>query len=81
MGEGTDCRVTCPTHGLVYLSEEQYQEQLNNVDAPWHCPLCKETAEFDDDFLFAAQGILPGDDEDEFEEDDDDDDDTDEDDE
>lgn len=40
--------VICDEHGLQFLTEEQYEEQLSRPDDKWHCPLCGWTAEWDD---------------------------------
>lgn len=43
-----DFFVICPEHGRVALTEEQYEEQMIDVDALWKCPLCgKESTEID----------------------------------
>jgi hypothetical protein len=36
-------------HGLVYLTEEEYDRQMSNPDATWRCPLCRYEADWDDD--------------------------------
>lgn len=41
--------VICPDHGQVFLTEDEYIEQLTNADERWYCPLCFILAEFDDE--------------------------------
>lgn len=42
--------VNCPEHGIVYLTDEEYSQQMNDADARWECPraLCGRVAEFND---------------------------------
>jgi hypothetical protein len=44
----TPFAVRCPEHGLVYLSQAEYNHQMNRPDALWRCP-CGATATWDDD--------------------------------
>lgn len=52
--------VRCPVHGLVYLTREQYDAQMNDADALWRCPVvhdaevCGQDAAWDDDTYEAA---------------------------
>lgn len=41
-----DCEGGC---GKSYLSEEEYDRQMSNIDARWKCPKCGGEAWFDDD--------------------------------
>lgn len=40
--------VICPTHGQVFLTEQEYDFQLSRPDRTWMCP-CGESAQWDDD--------------------------------
>ena len=37
------------SHGLVYLTQEEYMRQLSVPDALWKCPICRCSAVWDDD--------------------------------
>jgi len=41
--------VRCRTHGLVELSDEEYNEQMNSPDELWECPTCREPSIWDDE--------------------------------
>lgn len=49
--------VDCPTHGYQQITDEQYDKQMLDADAPWLCPVCgkvgewveQEDMEYDDD--------------------------------
>lgn len=43
-------RVLCPLHGPVPLDQDQYYQQLRDVDSLWKCPRCGLDAVFDDAF-------------------------------
>lgn len=45
----TPWAVTCPTHGQVFLSREEYSRQLVAIDNPWTCPECEARADWDDE--------------------------------
>ena len=56
MREKTPWAVICngsppefPGHGKVFLTEEEYREQMMRPDSTWRCPLCGEYAWWDDD--------------------------------
>lgn len=36
-------------HGLVYLTEEQYDVQMEHADDLWSCPVCGHDAGWDDE--------------------------------
>jgi len=38
-----------PGHGLVYLTTNEYDNQMIRVNSLWKCPLCGIRAEWDDD--------------------------------
>lgn len=42
--EGVTARVHCKEHGPVELSAEEYERQLDDSDAKWQCPICKQDA-------------------------------------
>jgi len=35
--------------GLVFLTDEQYDYQMNRPDSFWFCPHCGDSADWDDD--------------------------------
>lgn len=39
--------VRCSIHGHQVLTETQYDEQLENADNFWQCPICGDWAEWD----------------------------------
>ena len=41
--------ILCFYHGRVYLSDYEYNQQMQFADARWVCPLCGHIADFDDD--------------------------------
>jgi hypothetical protein len=43
--------VICNDCGLVELNEAEYERQLNDPDARWHCPMCDAIAKWDDNCL------------------------------
>lgn len=45
----TPWAVTCPTHGQVFLSREEYNRQLVRIDDCWTCPECGARADWDDE--------------------------------
>jgi len=44
----TPWAVICPEHGQVFLTDEEYDAQMDAPDAVWRCP-CGQRAEWDDD--------------------------------
>lgn len=44
----TPYAVHCPHHGLCYLTHEEYGRQMSLPDSKWACPVCNETASWDD---------------------------------
>lgn len=42
-------------HGLINLSQENYDAQMNAANARWHCPVCGGLAAWDDDWHEAYQ--------------------------
>lgn len=46
--------IICPDCGPVELSEEEYNKQLDSPNSVWTCPICAESAEWDDDSLIAS---------------------------
>lgn len=40
--------VRCLAHGVVYLTDSEYDRQMDNPDAKWACPICGRCAEWDD---------------------------------
>ena len=49
MRERTPWAVRCTDHGSVYLTEEEYDVQMDHPDSLWRCPLCMGLAEWDTD--------------------------------
>jgi hypothetical protein len=46
----TDAAVHCKGKcGLVFLTDEQYDAQMDRPDSTWTCPQCGGGAEWDDD--------------------------------
>ena len=43
-------------HGLVYLTDAEYDAELNAADDGWHCPLCGTRAEWSDSNYDDAAG-------------------------
>lgn len=41
--------IICTQHGLVSLSDENYELQMDNPNQLWYCPICGLQAEWDDD--------------------------------
>lgn len=35
----TPWAVECNTHGLVFLTEEEYNYQMNRPNSTWYCPI------------------------------------------
>ena len=50
-GGGHYAKLKCPTHGSVYLSQKEYERQLNNVNDFWRCPKCNSHSIFDDEYF------------------------------
>lgn len=38
--ERTPWAVICPVHGQVFLTEQEYDHQMNKANALWMCPIC-----------------------------------------
>jgi hypothetical protein len=36
-------------HGLIYLTEQEYEAQLDDSDMVWVCPLCGSEANWNDE--------------------------------
>ena len=36
-------------HGLVYLTQEEYDRQMSAPSKTWRCPICRYEAQWDDD--------------------------------
>lgn len=51
----TPWAVTCPRHGTVYLTYDEYMRQLARVDDLWSCPLDGQRAAWDDENYEAHQ--------------------------
>jgi hypothetical protein len=45
----TPWAVICREHRQVFLTDAEYDAQMDNPDAVWKCPLCGHNAEWDDD--------------------------------
>lgn len=45
------CRDSDPefSHNLVYLTKDEYDRQMNAPDSLWKCPICRCSADWDDD--------------------------------
>jgi hypothetical protein len=61
----TKYAVFCPEHGRVFLSEEEYDFQMDRPDSRWTCPrecgppdvgICGADSEFDDE---TYEGEIP----------------------
>lgn len=37
------------SHGLVYLTKDEYERQLSAPHSLWKCPICRCSAQWDDD--------------------------------
>lgn len=45
-------RVKCDEHGWQYLSEDQYDRQLDDPNKGWRCPVCNcYPCEWDDEYF------------------------------
>ena len=62
-GQPTPYAVFCPEHGRVYLTEAEYDAQMDRPDSGWMCPeecgppnvgICGAISEFDDATYEAA---------------------------
>jgi hypothetical protein len=40
--------VLCPIHGRQFLTQKQYDTQMNDTNSRWKCPKCTRPAKFDD---------------------------------
>jgi uncharacterized protein with PIN domain len=49
MSKATPWAVICHRHGRVYLTQQQYDVQMNKPDSFWLCPVCGDVAGWDDD--------------------------------
>jgi len=47
--EPTRWAVICPEHTTVYLTHEEYLEQVQRPFDGWECPWCSRDAVWDDD--------------------------------
>lgn len=45
----TPYAIRCPYHKLVYLTREDYVQQLKNAHVRWHCPMCENMVTFEDE--------------------------------
>ena len=45
----TPWAITCHEHGLVFLTREEYNFQLDHPNAKWICPVCNRYSYWDDD--------------------------------
>lgn len=45
----TPWAVICREHGQVFLTDEEYDSQMDAPDSVWKCPLCGRSAEWDDE--------------------------------
>jgi hypothetical protein len=41
--------VFCFEHGLVYLTHNEYVEQMEAADSVWVCPICRRWARWSDE--------------------------------
>jgi hypothetical protein len=41
--------VSCREHGLVYLTEAEYDAQMDDPDEEWRCPHCGRKSEWSDE--------------------------------
>jgi len=46
----TPYAVICSQHNRQFLTEKQYDDQMWLADSPWRCPVCRRSAEWDDDW-------------------------------
>lgn len=44
-------QIICIKCGLVFLTEEEYDEQMSKPTSKWTCPNCLQEAYFDDDYF------------------------------
>lgn len=44
----TPWAVHCLNHGKVFLTNHDYNQQMNNANRLWRCPICNEEGAFDD---------------------------------
>lgn len=45
----TPWAVNCDYHGLVFLSNHGYNQQMNRANNTWRCPMCGHESYWDDD--------------------------------
>jgi hypothetical protein len=45
----TPWMITCPNHGQVFLTSEEYMDQMYQPDTFWECPICGESSEWNDE--------------------------------
>lgn len=50
-GGGHYAKLNCPIHGSVYLSQKEYDNQLNRPNDFWRCPKCNSHSTFDDTYF------------------------------
>lgn len=44
---GHYAKLICPIHHSVYLTQAEYDRQLNKANNFWRCPKCNSKSEFD----------------------------------
>lgn len=49
--QDTPYQIICHEHGKVMLTEAEYMRQMKQPNALWKCPICHQSAEFDDAHL------------------------------
>jgi hypothetical protein len=54
----TPWAVFCPQHGRVYLTNHEYNRQMNHANWRWECPICLRVSEWDDETYEAAEEQL-----------------------
>lgn len=45
----TPWAVVCREHGKVFLTNHEYNRQMNRPNSLWQCPMCLDSAAWDDD--------------------------------
>ena len=56
----TPWAVICPDHGQVFLTDAEYDAQMDKPDSLWTCPLCGKPSEWDD-HNYEVMAQTPGD--------------------
>ncbi len=49
VAQRTPYAVLCDDHGQQFLTEKEYVHQMRRSNALWRCPICGESAYWDDD--------------------------------